>query len=337
MGTVNVGLTLLLTDECEMGKADDVYTQIPQQEQPDNGGIEDQELITDLPPAQSKSAWYKRSFTFITSRVSQLSSNTLKIMIKLWILLAIDSLADGMVPYSLTNYYMDEKFSPTKSTLGDVNSIAYVLGAISTVFSGPLARQIGLINSMVFTHLPSSTAVLFFPFPPYLWLTVILLFVRAGLNNMDQPPRSAFIAGVVHPNERTAALGITTIVRTLAAMVGPSVTGVLAGQNNFWIAFIVAGTCRIVYDIGLYVLFINAILHQHEGGGLPTQPSTASPRLSDEEMTELDDLNKKDGSDTEMSKAETPEGSLQNRGDMRLAPHPDTMRRRSPSPLAWHT
>jgi hypothetical protein len=216
MGIVNVGLTLLLTNECEMDKIDGDYTQIPQQEQPDSRGVEDRDPITEFPPAQSQSAWYKRWFTFITSRVSQLSSNTLKIMIKLWILLAIDSFADGMVPYSLTNYYMDEKFSPTKSTLGDVNSIAYVLGAISTVFSGPLARQIGLVNSMVFTHLPSSTAVLLFPLPPYLWLTVILLFIRAGLNNMDQPPRSAFIAGVVHPNERTAALGITTIIRYLA-------------------------------------------------------------------------------------------------------------------------
>ena len=215
MGIINAGLMLLLTDECEMDKADDAYTQIPQQEQPDSSGIEEQEPMPDLPPAQSKSAWYKRSFTFVTSRISQLSSKTLKIMIKLWILLAIDSLADGMVPYSLTNYYMDKKFSPTKSTLGDVNSVAYVLGAISTVFSGPLARQIGLVNSMVFTHLPSSAAVLVFPFPPYLWLTVILLFVRAGLNNMDQPPRSAFIAGVVHPNERTAALGITTISKQI--------------------------------------------------------------------------------------------------------------------------
>jgi hypothetical protein len=117
-------------------------------------------------------------------------------------------------------------------------------------------------------------------------------------------------------------------------MVGPSVTGVLAGQENFWIAFIVAGTCRIVYDIGLYILFINTKLYQHEGGGVSAQPGTVSPRRSDEEMTELDDLNKKDGSDIETSKAETPDGSLPSGDDQRLAPHPGTMRRRSPSPLA---
>lgn len=143
MGIVNAGLTLLLTQECEMDKVDNSYTQIPQQEQHDIAPIEEPQPMTGLPTKQPKLPWHRRVFTGFSGRFSQLSPGTLKIMIKLWILLAVDSLADGMVPYSLTNYYMDEKFSPRKSTLGDVNSIAYVLGAISTVFSGPLARKIG--------------------------------------------------------------------------------------------------------------------------------------------------------------------------------------------------
>lgn len=152
---------------------------------------------------------------------------------------------------------------------------------------------------------------------------------------MDQPPRSAFIAGVVRPDERTAAMGITSIIRTMAAMAGPSVTGILAGNNNFWIAFIVAGVCRISYDIGLYILFINVKLYEHEGGGLTNQMPAAPPRISDEEMTELDDLTKRGGSDTETSKTETPESSLRNSGDGRLAPQPHpNIRRRSPSPFA---
>jgi len=107
-------------------------------------------------------------------------------MYKLWFLLSLDCLADGMVPYSLTNYYLDLKFQPSPSTLGDVTSIAYFLGAICAVFAGPLAHRIGLINTMVFTHVPSSAAVLFFPLPPYFWMTAALLLLRAGLNNMDQ-------------------------------------------------------------------------------------------------------------------------------------------------------
>lgn len=150
---------------------------------------------------------------------------------------------------------------------------------------------------------------------------------------MDQPPRSAFIAGVVRPDERTAAMGITTIVRTCAAMTGPSVTGLLAGNDNFWIAFILAGACRIIYDIGLYVLFVNVKLYQHEGGGLAEQ-AAMSPRMSDEEMNELDDLTKSD-SDTGTSKDETPAGSSRNSADTRLTPQPQPgVRRRSPSPLA---
>lgn len=329
MGLVNAGLTLLLTSECEMESTNDTYTQVSQHEQAET--VND-EPTQDMSSTTIETSRLRRLLARFSGRFSQLSPGTLKIMAKLWVLLAVDSLADGMVPYSLTNYYIDEQFSPSKSLLGDVNSIAYVLGAISTVFSGPLARKIGLVNTMVFTHLPSSAAVLIFPAAPYLWLTVILLFIRAGLNNMDQPPRSAFIAGVVRPDERTAAMGITTIVRTLAAMIGPSVTGFLAGQNNFWIAFVVAGTCRIIYDIGLYVLFINVKLYQHEGGAFQQLP--ASPRLSDEEMTELEDFNNKSSSDTGSSKLETPEGS-QRSGKLRLVPYSNAeVRRRSPSPLA---
>lgn len=81
---------------------------------------------------------------------------------------------------------------------------------------------------------------------------------------MDQAPRAAFIAAVVKPEERTAVMGITSTLRTLAAMVGPSITGLLAAGDRFWIAFLVAGALRLAYDFGLYALFVNMKLHQHE-------------------------------------------------------------------------
>jgi MFS family permease len=186
-------------------------------------------------------------------------------MYKLWFLLAVDSLADGMVPYSLTNYYMDIKFHPAKSTLGDVTSASYFLAAIGSAFAGPLARKLGLINTMVFTHVPSSSAVLVFPFPNVFWMTAGLLLVRAGLNNMDQAPRAAFIAAVVKPEERTAAMGITSMLRTLASMAGPTLTGVMAANEQFWIAFVVAGVCRLIYDFGLYALFVNMVIDPQDG------------------------------------------------------------------------
>jgi MFS family permease len=188
---------------------------------------------------------------------SQISKTTRSIMYKLWILLAIDSLADGMTPYSLMNYYVEQKFHVSKATLGDITSASQFLCAVSAIFAGPLAKKIGLINTMVFTHLPSSIASAFIPLPKTVGPTIGILLFRAALNSMDQAPRTAFIAAVVKPEERTGAMGITSMVRTLAMSVGPSITGLLSGNNVFWIAFLATGTCRIIYDLGLWVLFVN--------------------------------------------------------------------------------
>ena len=337
MGLVNAGLTMLLTEDCEISKPEVSYSQIPQDENDEVVELSEGDARGNVPlRAAAKHAWYKRFWTGLSSNLSQISVPTRSIMYKLWFLLTVDSLADGMVPYSLTNYYMDEKFHPPKSTVGDIFSAAYLLGAISTVFAGPLARKIGLVNTMVFTHIPSSAAVLFFPLPPNLVLTALLLFVRAGLNNMDQAPRSAFIAGVVKSDERTAVLGITSMVRTLAAMTGPTVTGILAGSQRFWIAFVAAGACRLAYDVGLYALFINVKLYQHESGPLDNRDSTFSPALSDgEEMTELDDLDHVNGIGKPTMQNETPPSSARNSNEGRLARRAEPgVRRRPPSPLA---
>lgn len=191
------------------------------------------------------------------SYFSQISKPTRFIMYKLWMLLAIDSLADGMTPYSLMNYYVDQKFHLSKATLGDITSASQFLCAFSAVFAGPLAKRIGLINTMVFTHLPSSIASAFIPLPKTVGPTIGLLLFRAALNSMDQAPRTAFIAAVVKPEERTGAMGITSMVRTFAMSVGPSITGLLSGSGSFWVAFLATGICRITYDLGLWVLFVN--------------------------------------------------------------------------------
>ncbi|TVY87737.1 putative membrane protein, partial [Lachnellula willkommii] len=241
MGTVNVILTIFLSEKCEATK---VSEKEPAEESEilldEMGGHDSEDEANEddrMPasqPSQPETAQKK-------SMIATISRETRHIMYKLWFLLVVDSLADGMCPYSLTVYYMDGKFDNTrKSTLGDILSSAYILSSVSTIFAGPLARRLGLINTMVFTHLPSSAAVLFFPVAQGIVLTVILFFLRAGFNNMDQAPRAAFIAAVVKPEERTAVMGITSMLRTLAGAAGPSVTGLLAGSDRFWIAFVVA-------------------------------------------------------------------------------------------------
>lgn len=293
MGVVNAILVLLLTSACEADVQQEKYAQVPQDESEDHSielvdrpnGTSTQRPVLPVSEPKAKS-WTEWLFSWM----GHISKPTLSIVWKLWVLLAIDSLADGMVPYSLTNYYMDNKFHPSKSTLGDLTSISYFLTAIGGVFAGPLARKIGLVNTMVFTHIPSSTAVLVFPLPQALWATAILLFLRAGLNNMDQAPRSALIAGVVRPTERTAVMGITSMLRTLAATAGPMVTGFLAGSNRFWIAFVAGGAFRLTYDVGLWIIFVNVKLNQHEPAGPEMRQSNTQERRRSQDDAEIGSL-----------------------------------------------
>lgn len=191
MGIMSMVVTLLLSDKCEVVEtpSDTEASEmlLEERQQKAEGAAEnDTEDSLDLGSARP----FHPAKPSKTSLFTQISSATRAIMYKLWFLLAVDSLADGMVSNSLTSYYMDRKFHLAKSTLGDILSISSVLSFCSSIFASPLARHLGLINTMVFTHLPSSAAVLLFPIPQGVPLTVTLFFIRTGLNNMDQaPPR----------------------------------------------------------------------------------------------------------------------------------------------------
>ncbi|KAH6877103.1 major facilitator superfamily domain-containing protein [Thelonectria olida] len=270
MGVVNMILAFSMSSKCEIQKEPATADELAQ------GLLDDSE--DEEPPAaqQPKSG----------SRFSQISSSTRSVMYKLWFLLTVDSLADGMVSQTLTTYFLDRKFHLSKKTLGDIMSTALILGTVSAVFAGPLSHYLGLLNTMVFTHLPSSAAVLLFPAPRSLVLTMILLFIRMGLNNMDQAPRAAFIAAIVKPDERTAVMGITSTLRTMAMAIGPSVTGILAGHERFWIAFVVGGVLRIMYDLGLWAMFVNMRLYAYEPNDQDVEPRRLSSD-DEEEAVEL--------------------------------------------------
>jgi MFS family permease len=274
MGLVNLILSISLSKNCEASseqdqvgeEADVLLTEMDDHEE--DAGVpssQQHQRQQETQPSSTHPRNSENSDSKFTSRFSKISAYTRTTMYKLWFLLSLDSLADGMTPFSLTTYYIDTKFSLKPSTLGDISSVSYFLAACSTIFAAPLSRHLGLVNTMVFTHIPSSTAVLLFPFPNSVILTVALLLIRMGLNNMDQAPRAALIAAVVKPQERTAVMGITSMLRTLASTAGPWVTGVLAGEGKFWIAFVVAGVARLAYDLGLWVLFVNVKIEGEEG------------------------------------------------------------------------
>lgn len=216
MGLVNMLLTCMLSDACEAAPA-------PAPTEEDEILLGDRNSIDGEEEADSQTKIYQQP-TKKPSRLQQISPQTRSVMYKVWALLALDSFADGMTPYSLKNYYLDQKFHLPKSTLGDITAASQWLCAFVAIFASPIARRIGLINTMVFTHLPSSLAIGFVPLPRSVGWTAGLLMFNAALNSLDQAPRAAFIAAVVKPEERTAVMGITSMLRTLAQSVGPTAT-----------------------------------------------------------------------------------------------------------------
>jgi MFS family permease len=184
MGALNMALSLLLSEACEARK-------VPKAEEyeillVDSSDEEDNEDSKPTPvpePAKPKKQ----------SLFAQISPETRSIMYRLSALFAIDSLAGGMMPYSLTNYYVDQKFHLSKATLGDVMSVAYLLSAVSTVFAGPLTRHLGPILAMCLSHGPSSLALAFIPLPSSKFMTFALILFRASLSSIDQAPRVSML------------------------------------------------------------------------------------------------------------------------------------------------
>lgn len=227
---------------------------------------------------------------------AQLSNKTRWTLLRLCALFAIDSLASGMVPYSLINFYMDRKFHMPKSTLGDIMSVVWIMASIGNVFASAISKRIGLVKTMVFTHLPSAIFLALLPAPSAVWLTVILLVGRGILASMDQAPRSAFLSKVVKAEERTAVMGIVNVVKTLSQSGGPTVTGILAGSDRFWIAFVVAGSMKASYDLGLLTFFLKV-----EKQAQAEAREERDFHMAERETEDLDDAFELDSNDGEFS------------------------------------
>ena len=177
------------------------------------------------------------------------------ILLKLCLLFAIDSLASGLVPLTWITYFFTRKFAISEGTLGSLFFTTNICSAISNLVASSIAKRIGLVKTMVFTHLPSSIFLSLIPLPSHVGLAMTFLILRSTLQNMDQAPRQAFLAAAVLPSERTTTMGIVNIAKTLSQSAGPAITGWLAGMGKFWIAFIVAGAMKVSYDLTMLKMF----------------------------------------------------------------------------------
>jgi MFS family permease len=193
-----------------------------------------------------------------TSFKQTLSPKSREIVAKLSGLFAIDSFAGGFVIQSIVSLWFFTRFGVELTTLSHIFSIAGVLTAFSFLVAAKLADKIGLINTMVFTHLPSNILIILVAFAPTLPLAIALYLARMALSQMDVPTRQSYIVAVVQEDERTAAAGITNISRNIAQAVSPSLAGYILQSLSFLSApFVLGGVLKIAYDIVLYFNFKN--------------------------------------------------------------------------------
>ena len=153
-------------------------------------------------------------------------------------------------------YFFNQKFHLSEGKLGTIFFVASVISSVSNLVAASLARRLGLIKTMVFTHVPASIALALIPVPDNVGIAVALLAFRASTNSMDQAPRQAFLAAAVLPGERTAVMGISNVVKTLSQSIGPVVTGALAERSLFWVAFVTAGALKLFYDFLILAMFL---------------------------------------------------------------------------------
>jgi MFS family permease len=172
-------------------------------------------------------------------------------------LFALDSLGGGFVANAVIAYWLHVRFGVDVQALGPLFAAIAVLQAISYEVAGRLGNRIGLVNTMVFTHLPSNILLLLVPFSPNLGWAAGLLLARFALSQMDVPVRQAYVVSIVPPAERAGAVAMTGAVRGVAQSLGPVLAGLAIGAASFGLPFFAGGGLKIVYDLALFGGFRN--------------------------------------------------------------------------------
>lgn len=177
------------------------------------------------------------------------------IVTRLALLFSVDAFAGGLVVNSLLSLWLMQRFGLSVGAAGQFFFWAGLLSALSQLAAPPLAGKIGLLNTMVFTHIPSSLCLIAAPFTASLPATLALLLVRSALSQMDVPTRTAYVMAVVTPSERPAAASFTSVPRSLAASLGPTLAGGLIAMGWLAAPLVACGALKITYDLSLLYFF----------------------------------------------------------------------------------
>ena len=170
-------------------------------------------------------------------------------------LFSLDAFGGGFVVQSMIALWLYQRFGLSVTTAGTIFFWTGLLTAMSYLVAVRIAKRIGLVNTMVFTHLPSSLCLIAIPFMPDLRYVIALLFVRSALSQMDVPTRSSYVMAIVESAERPAAATLTSVPRSLAATASPFLAGYMLGLSTFGWPLVAAGAIKIVYDLLLLAMF----------------------------------------------------------------------------------
>ena len=223
LGIVLIGIYLLLSQKIEIQ--------------------DNQEKQNDEPPQLTK--------------MSSFTPESRNIVMRLSGLFAVDSFAGGFVIQSIVSFWFFTRFGADLATLSYIFSISGVLTAFSFMAAAKIADKIGLIKTMVFTHIPANVLIIAVAFAPTLPIAVVLYLLRMALSQMDVPTRQSYIVAVVREDERTIAAGVTNISRNVTQAISPSLTGVLIQSISLSAPFVIGGALKVAYDVALFLNFRN--------------------------------------------------------------------------------
>jgi len=178
-----------------------------------------------------------------------------RVVLQLAALFSLDSFGGGFVVQSLLVLWLYRRFDLDADTTATVFFVSGILSAFSQILSPRLAARIGLIRTMVYTHLPANLFLILAAFMPSAPLCIAFLLLRMAVSQMDVPARQAYVMAVVPPEERTAAASVTNVPRSLAAGLAPLLAGALLERSNFGWPLVIGGTLKAVYDVALFFQF----------------------------------------------------------------------------------
>jgi len=200
------------------------------------------------------------------------------IVYKLTALFSLDAFGGGFAVQSLVALWLFQRFGVSLSAVSIFYFCTSILNAFSYLVAARIAKRIGLVNTMVFTHIPSNLCLIIAAFVPSLPIVFAFLLIRAALSQMDVPTRTSYVMAVVTPAERPAAAGVTAAPRSLALSVGPALSGALLGTSFSGLPLVISGTLKTVYDVALLFGFRHIKPPEEQGGGSPPDNSGSTAR-----------------------------------------------------------